>query len=384
MREPGGLEALDARGRGAWRDRVVSAFARATPSRLVLDRPDERLSETALIDWPGVPLRPVDCLGRRPAHALLDWSGRRGDEGRRRLQEEYLEWRVVRARDGRILRVELTTELPEYWRVLAGYAPQALLDAVAELACEPGIDPCTVYGEVDPFARDTTPERREEAFAAQMLDDGASSPYNTGERAICCMVQPTNTLQAMIALAAAAGVAREVTDRRSGRTRSPTAAEAIALFPQAAQQGRASDPLIAERIGRLAWEGRLIGFDDSPGIYIEGVERTRLRRPDGGAVSREWFRFSRGVAPRFQRLTVQAPAGEDLVVGDLVDSATGQQLRFGAQVAELAQLVLHLRVSPAGAGDTGRREPVAPAGCAGGRDNCTDILRAAQDLAGRT
>ena len=34
-----------------------------------------------------------------------------------------VEWRVVRGTDGRIRRVELTTELRDYWTVLAAYEP---------------------------------------------------------------------------------------------------------------------------------------------------------------------------------------------------------------------------------------------------------------------
>jgi hypothetical protein len=381
VREPGGLDALGDAGRRAWAERVAGAFAAASPGRFLVAGRDDRLTETAVIDWPGVPLRAVGCLGRRRAYALLDWRGERGDEGRRRLQEEYLEWRVVG--DGRdlVVRVELTTELGEYWRVLAAYAPRALLATVAEFAGEPAVAVEAVYGEFDPFAADATAARREEAFAARMLDDGASSPYNSGARAICCMVQPTNTLDAMVALAVAAGVAREVTDPRGGRARCPTAAEAIALFPKAAQQGRASDPLIAERVGRLAWEGRLIGFDWSPGVYIEGVEHTRLRRPDGRPVPLEWFRFSRGVAPRFQRLTFEVPAEEGLAVSDLVDTATAQRLRFGAQVAELVRLVLRLRVSAPGIVEVGECEAVEPAVATDELGDCADVVRAADHFA---
>lgn len=376
MREPGGLNALGEAGRRAWAQRVADTFAAASSGRcLVADR-DERLTETAIIDWPGVPLRAVGCLGRRRAHALLDWRGECGDEGRRRLQEEYVEWRVVRDAGDRVVRVELTTELSEYWRILAAHAPRTLLATVAELAGEPAVAAHAMYGDLDPLASDVTPARREEAFAAKMLNFGASSAYNNGEQAICCMVQPTNRLGALVALAIAAGVAREVTDPRTGRTRCPTAGEAIALFPEAAQKGRASDPLIVERVGRLAWEGRLIGFDEPLGVYIEGVEHTRLRRPDGRAVPPEWFRFERGVAPRFQRLTLEVPARERLAVSDLVDIATGQPLRFGAQVAELVQVVLRLRVSARGVIEIGECEPVEPAPATGGSGDCADVIDA--------
>lgn len=381
MREPGGLNTLDEPGRRAWAQRVANAFPAASPGRCLVPDRDERLTETAVIDWPGVPLRAVGCLGRSRAHVLLDWRGERGDEGRRRLQEEYVEWRVVRDARDRISRVEFTTELSEYWRILAAHAPRALLAIVAEFAGEPAVAADAVYGDLDPFARDITPAQREEAFAARMLDPGASSPYNNGERAICCMVQPDNRLGALVSLAVVAGVAREVTDPRTGRTRCPTAGEVIALFPEAAQRGRASDPLIVERVGRLAWEGRLIGFDEPLGVYIEGVEHTRLRRPDGRAVPAEWFRFERGVAPRFQRLTLEVPAPERLAVSELVDTATGQPLHFGAQVAELVQVVLRLRVSAPGVVGIGECEAVEPALAADGSGDCADVIDADRQFA---
>jgi len=381
MREPGGLDALGEAGRRAWAESVAGAIAAASPGRFLVADSSDRLTETAVIDWPGVPLRPVACLGRQRALAVLDWCGERGDEGRRRLQEEYVEWRVVRDWRDRVTRVELTTELGEYWRVLAAHAPSALLTTVAQFAGEPAVDPRAVYGDLDPFAAHATPARREAAFGPQMLDHTATSPYNSGLRAICCMVQPTNTLGAIVALAAAAGVAREVTDPRTGRVRCPSAAEAIPLFPRSARQGRASDPLIAERVGRLAWEGRLVGFDEPLGVYIQGVEHTRLRRPDGGAVPPEWFRYSRGVAPRFQRVTLEVPAEERFCVSDLVDVATGQSLRFGAQVAELMQLVLRLRVSAPGVVQVGDCERVTPVAATEGDGDCADVVRAASGFA---
>jgi hypothetical protein len=80
----------------------------------LLPSPDERTVEQTGPDWTGLPTRALACLGRRQALAILD--------GQRGLQEEYLEWRVVRASDDRIRRVELTTELRGYWRVLAARA----------------------------------------------------------------------------------------------------------------------------------------------------------------------------------------------------------------------------------------------------------------------
>jgi hypothetical protein len=95
----------------------------------LLPSPDERTVEQTGPDWTGLPTRALACLGRRQALAILD--------GQRGLQEEYLEWQVVRASDDRIRRVELTTELRGYWRVLAASEPEQTLDLISELVNRP-------------------------------------------------------------------------------------------------------------------------------------------------------------------------------------------------------------------------------------------------------
>lgn len=382
MHEPGNLEALGDSGRTAWAERVAACFAGSEGSRFVQPRPTAATPHATVTDWTGFPVRVATCLSRRRAQELLDWTGKGGDEGRRRLQEEYLEWRVVRGAGDEIRRVELTTELGEYWCVLAAHEPRALLETIAELAGEARVPARAAYGDLDPFARRVTPAQREAAFAVTMLERGALSPYNSGVKAICCMVQPTNTLQGLVSLVAAAGSARRGRDVGTNRWRCLTAAEAIPLFAGVAVEHRASDPLVAERVGRLAFEGRRIALDDPPGVYIQGVEHARLRTPDGEAVPPEWFRFTRGRAPRFQRLTFEVPPGQRLSVSDLVDVATGHPIRFGAQIAELVQVVLRLRVGPAGAVPFEPGETLEIAAAADGAQDCADVLRHDHTFAG--
>ncbi len=69
------------------------------------------------------------CLGRAAAPAVLDEE--------RGLQEEYLEWRVVRGEDDTLVRVELTTELRDFWRVLAAHDPDRALDVAGTLVDRP-------------------------------------------------------------------------------------------------------------------------------------------------------------------------------------------------------------------------------------------------------
>lgn len=358
MNEPGGLDELSAAGRAAWTRRVEECIAKVltdlgldSPHRFVLAAPDERIRRRTAIDWPGLPLRPVECLTRYQTLALLDWTPSRGEGRIRRLQEEYVEWRVVRDDVG-IRRVELTTELSDYWRVLAAFDPQRTLDLVASFAGQPSVDPQAVYRGCDPFSS-STPEQREAAFAGAMLTDEDPSPYNDGRAAITCMAQWSNTLRALAQLVFVATNPRVVQDPLSGRIRCLTCDEAIPLMGGAAQAGRASDPVLVERLARLAYEGRLVAFDDPLGVYIQSVESTRLRTPDGEPVPYDWFTFERGLAPRqtadgrprWQRLTFEPSADSGLRVSDLVDVATEQPIRHGGQVAELVQVAVVLRVS---------------------------------------
>ena len=170
------------------------------------------------------------------------------------------------------------------------------------------------------------------------------------------MSHRSSDLRALVAIVAAAAMPCVLRDPVSGRTRCATAGEVIPLLGRAAVAGRASDPALVERLGRLAFERRLVALDDPVGVYVQGVEHTRLRTPDGSPVPPEWFAASRGLSaaaapdgrPRHQRLVLEVPAGEGFAVSDLVDAATERPIRHGAQIAELVQLRVLLRMSAAG------------------------------------
>ena len=311
----------------------------------LLPAPDARTRELTGPDWTGLPTRVQSCLGRAAALAVLD--------GERGLQEEYVEWRVVRDDDGRLRRVELTTELRDHWRVLAAHEPERALEEAGELAGRL-VGAEDLYGGRLP----DTPDAREDAFVATMIE--RSNPLNDGRAAILFMRHRDNDLGAMFKILAAAASPCVLADEVTGRSRCATAYETIPMLDEAAVAGRASDPVIVERLGRLAFEGRLIAPDDPLGIAIAGVEHTRLRTPAGEPVPPEWFAASRGRSAdesldghaRSRRLVFEVPAEHGFAVGDLVDAATEQPIRHGGQIAELVQLRLLLRTSAAGVAPT--------------------------------
>jgi hypothetical protein len=365
VQAPGLLQEFDHSGREAWDALVIETFGRvlgelaaAGRSPQTFESDPSQVTELWRPDWPGFPARIARCLGRERALRLLDWrSDRDGDIGRLRHQEEYLEWRVVRAAGdaATIRRIEMTTELREYWEVLAAHQPQRLLDLVAELAGRDQVDPGLVYGAVDPDG--VGANARREAFRETMLPSAGArslagiSPLNDGRDAICCMVQPTNSLPALLALAASAARPLALRDPLTGRVRPPSGAEAIEALGAAAQDGRHSDPLVVERIAGLVSEGRVVGVDDPVGVYIASVQHHELSQPDGDDVPMEWFAFGRGLsateAPdgrqRAQRFTLEVPGDADFDLSDLIVRRTGERLRFGGQLAALVQLTLYLR-----------------------------------------
>lgn len=347
MLAPGCLSEWDAQAHADWEAILAESFGhisdRLGPSpSLVLG--ESRLTGVTSPDWSAFPSRVAACLTREAALNQLDVPV----QGRH-LHEEYCEWRTIRNEAGVVTRVEFTTELAAYWRILAIHDPRQTLEVVSEFARE-AVPAEMVYGLRDPVS--ASPDERAAGFAQAMFSPQTPGPYNWGQRAICCMVQRTNTLDALLKLAVTAARPRLVHDAEDGESL-PTAEQVTP--PVEAQPGRSSDPVLVERLSRLALEGRAISFDDPLGIYIAAIEHTRLRCPDGASVPSEWFHLSRGVdaasAPdgraRQQRVVFEVPADAGFVVGDLVDVATEEAIRSGAQIADLLQLVLNLRAGEA-------------------------------------
>lgn len=358
--EPGNLSDLSGAGQAAWDSYVATQLAQAKGSNplFVLDGDPDLGDDLLDIDWRGKPLRLPSCLAsERKAAQLLDWRDVAGDRGRVLGQEEYLEWRLVRTAEGKIRKVELTSETPEYWSELAAHHPMTALRLLGRFAGEDVADPREVFGPaINPFT--ATAQERKDAFRAMMsFQSGPSgsdlpprSPYNNGRKAITYMCQRNNTLGAAIALAGAAAQAF-AKDTPAGRV-PLTGRELINFTLQAAADCRDSDPTIVETVARLAFEGRKIALAEPLGLYIGSVSHEGLLLPDEqGAVPAEWFELQRGSrqgVERSQRLVLEVPPGLGFVVGDLIEAATGNRVERGAQLAQLVQLRLYAKASAPG------------------------------------
>jgi len=236
-------------------------------------------------------------------------SGHLGNWRAQQSPNCLIEWRDVRDPDGRLLRVELTTETREYWAFLASVDPNQTLQLLADFARVQSIDPSDVYGPHDPFSTTSTPEMRKAAFLSQMVPrlqgQSVHSIYNNGKRALAFMSKDANSLSAAL---------KACTSRNLGTG---------ALAP--------SDPL---------------------GIYIKQAgKRCGLLMPDKTTpVPRRWIKMSRGTSITrkgvhnsfYQRLVVEPDPESGLDLGDLVVAQTGLPVTSGADIARLFTTSLHL------------------------------------------
>lgn len=393
MLPPGGLAEWPSAARD-WEDTVTATLARIVartgrplpPS--VSGATPANATEPRTTDWPAAPARVRACLGTAEADRVCDTRDpSAGDLGRLAFQEEYAEWRMVRDHAGAPLRFELTTELADYWLLLAEHAPRQAIQQVAEFArTDTETAAAMMFGTRNPLA--ASAGSRSATFATAMLGP-QPGPLNNGLAAITCLTRDDNTLEALINLVtAAAGAPQRVVDPSSQTTRFASGSEAIERLREgSAQDCRHSDPVVVERIVRLATEGRHIRFDDPIGVYVLEVQTSDLLLPDDSPLPDEWCRLSRGgAAPGggslAQRVEIEIPPEAGFTLASLRSRRTGNPIVHGGQIAELVQLGVRVRCGPARTVDVAVEtyRPAAPTAC-GERDDCAVVRSVAARLA---
>lgn len=263
----------------------------------------------ALITWPGFPRALLLRFGADRTRAYraaerLQGSGRE----RFRPQDEYLEWHAHRdPATGKITRVDLTCEGPEYWEFLSRVAPEVLL--------------ALYRAHVSP-----------DATMAQLMPGGAYNPGNVWNTARGAMhlIHPANSLGAEIKLAADATVLR----RRGARIL--TDADELITCAGFGERLRSSDPRIGADVNALARQGYAITLQDPVGLYIVRLETQGWRKPDGKPVG-NYLRVVRGKPGQALRAVYEVPAraragGRPFVVGDI--EIGGRPIEWGGQIAE--------------------------------------------------
>jgi deferrochelatase/peroxidase EfeB len=307
---------------------------------------------TLPVRWPAEPLEPTFCLDGDAVRELCDGGAR----GRQVLQNEYCEYAVVRRADasGRLRpkRVQVTTELREYWLALATHDPDLVRAAAADVL---GEEPrwSELYGVADPGR--LTPAERRVQFAVTMAGHGGdpemeaagvpAAPVGSlnAENAVF-MTHPINGLDDLL-FVVLLGARRFAVRGSDGALRRAEAGEIFANRRHLAC--RHGDPVAVLAAYDAVLEGRAVAFADPLGVYIGPLNR-ELFRIEGEAIPTDWARWRRGAEGMFQRLEL-GPGDEDDAFLDDIEVLSGQErapLRGGHQLLERLEVGPLLATAP--------------------------------------
>ncbi len=348
---PGRAEQVSAELVGLWNEEIKRAYeARGDLHTRFFALDPGALEQPQVTDgvtWPADPLEPTFCTDDEGVRALCNW----GSRGRHALHNEYCEYAVVHRVDAsgrpRPKRVQVTTELREYWLTLATHDPEQLLAAATDVLGEE--PPWTeLYGTADPGAHE---EERRRRFAVTMAGHGkdpvleeAKVPrdpigrLNT-ENAVF-MSHPINGLDDLIFIVLF-GARRFAVRDSGGELRR---AERDDIFAGPEQQRfacRHADPAAALAAYGAVLAARAVSFANPLGMYLRPFNH-RVLEFAGETIPQAWVRWSRGEEGMFQRLEL-GPKDDDDAFLDEIEFSVGQERQ---RLTGGHQLVKMLEVGP--------------------------------------
>jgi hypothetical protein len=283
---------------------------------------------SGVITWNGFPRKHLATgPGGKP-----DYAGAEPPitPGHARVQDEYLEWHVTRS-GAKITSVQFTSEGYDYYQFLGKEAPAVLLSLYQKF-----ISPTVTMADL------TTA-----SGSYNMLNK-----WNTSLGAMH-LTQPANSLEAEVILGAEATVRRK--DAAGHEIVSAIALTNCSQFGDAA---RNSDPAIGSAVNGLARQGRMITLADPVGLYIDSLDDSAFRLPDGSPTT-GWFKLLRGSAGHTVRAVFEPPAGSAFTVSDV--KIGGVPIAFGGQIAQHITMKL---IGVASVATTVHNAPVACQGAA--------------------
>ena len=243
--------------------------------------------------------------------SISDKQRWRTADSSRSQQDEYCEWSVTRdPNTDKITRVTFTSEGPEYWRFLAAADPGKVLALYREFV-DPGVQASDLFrnGRYD------------------IQNRWNSSTVNGAMH----LIQPNNTLNAEIELAAAATIVREV-----GGALVTDAAQLIRCGQYGAAE-RHSDPHIGAVVNELARRKADVSLANPVGLCIAGLNPAGWATPDRSNPLDYW-KIVRGSNEKALRAVYEVPSARGFVVGDI--TINGKRIEFGAQIADFITIKL--------------------------------------------
>ena len=348
---PGRADQLSAELLQKWNETIQAAYERLRPdfgSRFFTLEPETIPSPiSAPVKWFGDPAEPNFCIDPETARKLADW----GIRGRHELHNEYCEYRTVERADAsgrpRPKRVQVTTELREYWVTVAKHDPMAVRSMAQDvLGFEPAWEDLYGVGDPSPLG----PGEREIAFSTlvaghgndRQLADAGVPTQPTGrlntEQALF-MTHPINGLDDLlyIVMFGARPYARRVASELQPATRE----QIFRAFGVEHLACRHADPAAAIGAHGAAFEGRPVAFANPLGMYILSFTKEVFLIGDN-SVPDTWVRWGRGQNGMHQRLEF-GPGDDDPAFLDDIRVAVGaseEPLRGGFQ------LLQHMEIGP--------------------------------------
>jgi hypothetical protein len=244
--------------------------------------------------------------GRERPDALRE-ADQPAEEGTLRRQDEYSEWFTHRDGEKRVVAIDVTTELPEYWTFLAGKRP----DEVVAL-----------------YKRYVSAEAERDA----LFNGDVYNPVNAfnSSRGAMHMTTDINNLGAALGVIGEAVRLRNAGDELID-------VQFCSRFPTI---GANADPTLYANVNRLARELRPITLQNPIGVYILGIDLDGWLRPDGKPVTYEdVVADTRGTPPVRIRIEGRGFALWESTVG-------GEPLEWGSQIAERLTVGVVFAVGP--------------------------------------
>lgn len=332
-----------------------------------------------------VPLPPFEKIPKQLC-PQANWSGllqMYGPYGPRGWQDEYCEWSVVRdPQSGKITRIDMTCENPEYWNTLWMIDPQKVADLYSStLSYDAPANARVVVNVADLYLLDPS--------GKPVIDPSTDRPaynplnkWNAGPIAVrggagatggaMHLTSTPNTLQTEMALAGGASILRP------GGNAVP---QKLICCAQYGQAYRNSDPHIGQQVNQVVG-GQLTGTPSSvalanpTGLYIQVPDLSGFSLPSDarlptGASAQQCWQIVRGAAQLtdpvtglpfgeplqggnfvlhavFQLPSAWIDAGVQFTVGDIVD-ANQDKIEWGGQVIQQMFVGLWARPLPASA-----------------------------------
>jgi hypothetical protein len=286
-----------------WNDMIQSHYELLQPSYgtrfFSLDPQSLSSSAQVTISWFADPAEPKFCIGPEVAQQLSDW----GVRGRQELHNEYCEYRIIEKPDSsgrmRPKRVQVTTELREYWICIAMHDPNKLREMTeAVIGFEPSWE--DLYGVNDPLSLSV--EHRKIEFCKLMaghgndrqLEEAGVPSQPTGKintvNALF-MTHPINGLDDLLYIVMFG--AKPYAALEGNRIQQATREQIFLEFGVQQLACRHADPAAAMGAYGAAFKGKPIAFGNPLGMYILSFTRDIFLLEDQ-PIPDNWVRWSRG------------------------------------------------------------------------------------------